>query len=163
MMLRCAEMYCYAAVFHLIFQGAPSPAVDFLFLVVDSGLYLDEQDDKDAKAVDYQTIVDTLNSTTHLHFHTAKNRIAYRRVPCPDFSSRTLKVLRGLDPQSLGPEGPVLSHYCMAVLPLLVAESPEYLSALGTLTSTANEVYQKFISSEEGRDFSGQVTSGGKG
>lgn len=142
------------------YLGLPSPTADFLFLVVDSGLYLDEQGDKDAKLVDFQTFVNTLQTITHIHFCAANNRIAIRRVPCPDFSSCTIKVLRGLEPQSSGTGGPVLSHYCMAVLPLLVAEGTEYLTALSTLVSAANGVYQEFINSDEGKDFAGKVGEG---
>ena len=143
--------------------SSPSHTADVLFLVVDSGLYLDEQGDKDLKMIDFQTFVDLLRETARHHFRGASSRLAFRPVPCPNFSSGTLQVLQGLDPWSWSSSPPgalVFSHYCMAVLPLLVTESSEYLAGLGTLVATANGAYQEFLASEEGRGFTGQVRGG---
>lgn len=139
--------------------SSSSHTVDVLFLVVDGGLYLEEPGDKDAKMIDYQTFVGLLHETSHQHFRGARQRLAFRHVPCPNFSSTTLQVLHALEPRlsSSPPGGLILSHYCMAVLPLVVAESSEYLAGLGTLVTTANGAYQEFVSSEEGRGFAGQV------
>lgn len=54
---------------------------------------------------------------------------------------------------------PHITHDTIPIgaIPLLATSTPEYHDAVTKVVSGANQVYQEFIKSEEGRGFNGQV------
>ena len=137
-----------------------------LLLVFHGGNVLDNSGDIDSKNADLETFKGVLDSVVRQHYASMASRIALRLVPCPPISQDALHVFSKLCPYSFDVSPctvdgtPPVTHDAvpLGALPLFAASYPDYWEQARTVIHSANCVYREFLASDEGKDFTGQVT-----
>ncbi|XP_048507516.1 protein retinal degeneration B isoform X3 [Athalia rosae] len=135
-----------------------------LLIVLHAGSVLDANVDLTAKKSDITTFKGAFESVMRQHYPSMVGHIAIKFVSCPSICTEGLCILSSLSPYSfdMSPsctDAPQVTHDTIPIgsIPLLASSSPDYQDAVSRVVSGANQVYQEFIKSEEGRGFNGQI------
>ncbi|XP_043462578.1 protein retinal degeneration B isoform X2 [Leptopilina heterotoma] len=135
-----------------------------LLLVMHAGSVLDANVDLPAKKSDITTFRGAFESVMRQHYPSMVGHIDVRLVACPSICSEGLGILSILSPYSfdVSPscmDTPQVTHDTIPIgaIPLLASSSSEYQDSVSKVINTANQVYQDFIRSDEGKGFNGQV------
>lgn len=94
------------------------------------------------------------------HYPFVNGKIAIRFVECRSISSEAIDLLNLLSPYGALNMTHDISHsetLPINAIPLFATSNPGYQTTLTDAVVSANKVYQEFISSKEGKNFSGQV------
>ncbi|XP_041348927.1 protein retinal degeneration B-like [Gigantopelta aegis] len=143
-------------------SSASACPTKFLFLVMHGGSVLDTGKDT-AKRSDFNTLKSTFDTVINSHYNSASGHIAFRLVTCPSVCCDTLSILSSLSPYSFDTHS---AETCLArtqsfvplgAIALFASSSADYQEHVNELVAQSNKVFQDFLSSEEGRGFTGQV------
>lgn len=94
------------------------------------------------------------------HYPSIEGKIAIRFVECGSICIEALNLLSSLSPYGTTnmPHDITRSETLpINAVPLFAISNPNYQYILSNAIESANKVYYEFISSKEGRNFSGQV------
>ncbi|KAJ8680190.1 hypothetical protein QAD02_015977 [Eretmocerus hayati] len=135
-----------------------------LLIVMHAGSVLDANVDLTAKKSDITTFKGAFESVIRQHYPTMIGHIAIKFVSCPSICTEGLGILSSLSPYSFDvspscQDAPQITHDTIPIgaIPLLATSTPDYQDAVNRVVVGANQVYQEFVRSEEGRGFTGQV------
>ncbi|XP_058805045.1 protein retinal degeneration B isoform X2 [Phymastichus coffea] len=135
-----------------------------LLVVLHAGSVLDANVDLTAKKSDITTFKGAFESVMRQHYPTMVGHISIKFVSCPSICTEGLGILSSLSPYSfdVSPscmDAPQITHDTIPIgaIPLLASSTPDYDEAVTKVVSGANQVYQEFAKSDEGRGFNGQV------
>ncbi|XP_063762290.1 membrane-associated phosphatidylinositol transfer protein 3 [Eleginops maclovinus] len=131
-----------------------------LLLVVHGGNILDTAGgDPSTKSGDVDTLTSVLEKVTRAHFQAAAEHVKIKLVPCPAVCAEAFSLVSNLNPYSYDEScvSSSVDHLPLAALPLLAIVSPRYQDAVATVIARANQVYRRFLQSEDGQGFTGQV------
>jgi hypothetical protein len=95
------------------------------------------------------------------HYPRIEGKIAIRFVECRSICIEAINLLNNLSPYGALNTTFDISHsetLPINAIPLFATSSPSYQTTLTNAVASANKVYQEFISSNEGKYFSGQVS-----
>ncbi|XP_078045662.1 retinal degeneration B isoform X2 [Augochlora pura] len=136
-----------------------------LLIVMHAGSVLDANVDLTAKKSDITTFKGAFESVMRQHYPSMVGHVAIRFVPCPPICTEGLGILSSLSPYSfdISPssvDAPPVTNDTIPIgaIPLLASSTPEYQDAVSRVIAGANQVYNEFIRSEEGRGFTGQIS-----
>ncbi|XP_011306274.1 protein retinal degeneration B isoform X2 [Fopius arisanus] len=139
--------------------------ITVLLIVMHAGSVLDANVDLTAKKSDITTFRGAFESVMRQHYPSMVGHIAVRFVSCPSICTDGLGILSSLSPYSfdVSPscvDTPPVTHDTIPIgaIPLLASSAPEYQDAVSKVVTGANQVYQDFVRSDEGRGFAGQVS-----
>jgi len=134
---------------------------DFLILIFYGGNIFSTEDSFDsAKKTDFLTFRTTFDNVVRNHYPRIEGKIAIRFVECRSISIEAINLLSSLSPYSLAGAPQDITHsetLPINAIPLFATSNPNYQTILTTAIASANRVYQEFLSSKEGKNFSGQV------
>ena len=94
------------------------------------------------------------------HYSQIEGKIAIRFVECRSICIEALDLLNSLSPYGSSNISHDITHsetLPINAIPLFAISNPNYQSVLTNSIASANQVYQEFLTSKEGRFFSGQV------
>lgn len=94
------------------------------------------------------------------HYSRIEGKIAIRFVECRSISIEAINLLNSLSPYGTADVSHDITHsetLPINAIPLFATSNPNYQTILTNAIASANKVYQEFISSKEGKNFSGQV------
>lgn len=94
------------------------------------------------------------------HYPRLDGKLAIRFVECRSICIEAINLLNNLSPYGALNMTYDISHsetLPINAIPLFAISNPTYQTTLANVVASANRVYQEFISSEEGKFFSGQV------
>jgi membrane-associated phosphatidylinositol transfer protein len=94
------------------------------------------------------------------HYQRFDGRIAVRFVECHSICIEAIDLLHNLSPYGALATNYDITHsetLPINAIPLFATSNPKYQTALNNAVTSANQVYQEFISSAEGKHFTGQV------
>ncbi|XP_031779472.1 protein retinal degeneration B isoform X4 [Nasonia vitripennis] len=135
-----------------------------ILIVMHAGSVLDANVDLTAKKSDITTFKGAFESVIRQHYPTMVGHIAIKFVSCPSICTEGLGILSSLSPYSfdVSPscmDTPQITHDTIPIgaIPMLATSTPDYQDAVTRVVNGANQVYQEFVKSEEGRGFNGQV------
>uniref|UniRef100_A0A8C2XFH1 Membrane-associated phosphatidylinositol transfer protein 3 n=1 Tax=Cyclopterus lumpus TaxID=8103 RepID=A0A8C2XFH1_CYCLU len=131
-----------------------------LLLVVHGGNILDTAGgDPSSKAGDVDTLASVLEKVTRAHFQAVAEHIKIKLVPCLAVCAEAFSLVSNLNPYSYDEScvSSSVDHLPLAALPLLAIVSPRYQDAVAIVIARANQVYHRFLQSEDGQGFTGQV------
>nr|XP_033321721.1 protein retinal degeneration B isoform X2 [Megalopta genalis] len=136
-----------------------------LLIVMHAGSVLDANVDLTAKKSDITTFKGAFESVMRQHYPSMVGHVAIRFVPCPPICTEGLGILSSLSPYSfdISPssvDAPPVTNDTIPIgaIPLLASSTPEYQDAVSRVIAGANQVYNEFVRSEEGRGFTGQIS-----
>ncbi len=113
-----------------------------------------------AKKTDFLSFRSTFDIVIRNHYPRVEGKIAIRFVECRSICTETLNLLNSLSPYGALNMTYDISHsetLPINAIPLFATSNPNYQTTLMNAVASANKVYQEFISSKEGKNFSGQV------
>ncbi|KZC13276.1 Protein retinal degeneration B [Dufourea novaeangliae] len=135
-----------------------------LLIVMHAGSVLDANVDLTAKKSDITTFKGAFESVMRQHYPSMVGHVAIRFVSCPSICTEGLGILSSLSPYSFdvspsSVNAPPVTHDTIPIgaIPLLASSTTEYQDAVSRIITGANQVYNEFIRSEEGRGFTGQI------
>lgn len=133
-----------------------------LLLVLHGGSILDGTLDLIAKKSDVTTFRGSLEAVMRQHYPSLVGHVAIRLVSCPSVCTDALGILSSLSPYSFDVppstnDLPNMADIPIGAIPLLTACTPDFQDSVNRSVNTANQVYQDFLRSEDGRGFSGHV------
>ncbi|XP_067120627.1 protein retinal degeneration B-like isoform X3 [Centruroides vittatus] len=136
-----------------------------LILVLHAGSILDSGAESITnKKSDITTFISAFKNITHHSYPGIMGHISIRLVSCPSICSEALAVLSNLSPYSFQASPSAIDGISntydsipIGALSLFAISSPEYQEHVSTVISSCNQIYREFLSSEEGKDFGGQV------
>ncbi|XP_025836899.1 protein retinal degeneration B isoform X2 [Agrilus planipennis] len=144
--------------------GQSSCSTTVLLLVLHAGSVLDANVDMTTKKSDVTTFKGAFESVVRQHYPTLVGHFSIRLVSCPSICTEGLSVLSSLSPYSFDvspscTDTPQITHDSVPIgaIPLLATATLEYQDAVTKTIIKANNVYQEFLKSEEGLNFSGQI------
>lgn len=152
-------------------DSSPPPSAgcktNILFLVLHGGNLLDMHIDhvQASKRSDFSTFKMTFEHVMRTHYPGALNHIAFRLVSCPQICTETVNLLASLSPYGLDPQTPKSQEASLwtqdfvplGAIALFASSNPEYHEGVNKMVAKANLVYQDFLTSGEGKGFTGQV------
>ena len=113
-----------------------------------------------AKKTDFLSFRATFNTVMRNHYPRIDGKIAIRFVECRSICAEAINLLSSLSHYGTTGISHDISHsetLPINAIPLFATSNPNYQSILTNAIASANKVYQEFISSKEGKYFSGQV------
>ncbi|XP_043676418.1 protein retinal degeneration B isoform X1 [Vespula pensylvanica] len=135
-----------------------------LLIVMHAGSVLDANVDLTAKKSDVTTFKGAFESVMRQHYPSMVGHVSIKFVSCPSICTEGLGVLSSLSPYSfdMSPscmDAPQVTNDTIPIgaIPLLASASSDYEEAVSRVVTNANQIYQGFIKSEEGKGFSGQI------
>ncbi|XP_046827599.1 protein retinal degeneration B isoform X5 [Vespa crabro] len=135
-----------------------------LLIVMHAGSVLDANVDLTAKKSDVTTFRGAFESVMRQHYPSMVGHVSIKFVSCPSICTEGLGVLSSLSPYSfdMSPscmDAPQVTNDTIPIgaIPLLASASSDYEEAVSRVVTNANQIYQEFIKSEEGKGFSGQI------
>ncbi|XP_012272496.1 protein retinal degeneration B isoform X2 [Orussus abietinus] len=138
--------------------------ITVLIIVMHAGSVLDANVDLTAKKSDITTFKGAFESVMRQHYPSMVGHIAIKFVSCPSICTESLGILSSLSPYSFDvspscTDTPQVTHDTIPIgaIPLLASSTPDYQDAVTRVVTGANQIYQEFVKSEEGRGFSGQI------
>lgn len=141
-------------------SGYPCP-IQYVFFVFHGGSVLDSVDDVSAKKSDLTTFRGVLEFVMRQHYHHLVGHVSVKQITCSSVCSSVLSTLSSMHPfsyeQAFG-ENNMVAETQIGVVPLLVANTPRFKSIIDQAILSANQTYNDFLNSDEGRGFAGQVT-----
>ncbi|XP_071093822.1 protein retinal degeneration B-like [Haliotis cracherodii] len=147
-------------------QASGACPVKILFLVLHGGSVLDSGKEP-TKRSDFLTLRSTFETVIQSHYHAASGQLAFRHVPSPQVCSDTLSILSSLSPYHFESQAAMNSgentlswsqdFVPLGAIALFASSSTEYQDHVNTTVVRANQVFQEFLSSDEGRGFAGQI------
>lgn len=145
--------------------GSPGPPVcptSVLILVLHGGSILDVTLDVTAKKSDVTTFRGSFEAVMRQHYPSMVGHVAIRQVTCPAVCTDALGILSSLSPYSFDvtpctTDLPNMADIPIGAIPLLAACNPDFQDSVNRSVNTANQVYQDFLRSDEGRGFNGHV------
>jgi len=102
----------------------------------------------------------TFETVLRNHYSRMDGKIAIRFVECRSICVESIELLNSLSPYGALNTTHDITHsetLPINALPLFATSNPSYQTTLTDAVASANKVYQEFISSKEGKHFSGQV------
>lgn len=96
------------------------------------------------------------------HYPRFEGKIAIRFVECRSISIEAIDLLNRLSPYGTADVSHDVTHsetLPINAIPLFATSNPNYQLVLTSAIASANKVYQEFVSSKEGKHFSGQVNT----
>ncbi|XP_023246187.1 protein retinal degeneration B [Copidosoma floridanum] len=134
------------------------PAKTFASIIIDANV------DLTAKKSDITTFKGAFESVIRQHYPTMIGHIAIKFVSCPSICTEGLGILSSLSPYSfdVSPscmDAPQITHDTIPIgaIPMFATSTPDYQESVTRVVNGANQVYQEFVRSDEGRGFHGQV------
>ena len=113
-----------------------------------------------AKKTDFLSFRSTFDTILQHKYTKLQGRIAIRFVECRSISIETIELLHRLSPYgALAPSSNVTHSETLPInaLPLFAVANPNYQKTLSDVITSANQIYQEFLSSNEGKYFNGKV------
>ncbi len=113
-----------------------------------------------AKKTDFLSFRSTFDIVIRNHYPRVEGKIAIRFVECRSICIEAINLLNNLSPYGALNMTYDISHsetLPINAIPLFAISNPGYQMTLSSAVASANKVYQDFISSKEGKYFSGQV------
>ncbi|CAF1268379.1 unnamed protein product [Rotaria sordida] len=136
-------------------------AIDILILIFYGGnIFSTEEAFVSAKKTDFLSFRSTFDTVLKSHYSRAEGKIAIRFVECRSICIEAINLLSTLSPYGALNTTYDISHsetLPINAIPLFAISNPGYQTTLTNVIVSANKVYQEFISSKEGKNFSGQV------
>lgn len=142
--------------------GAPVCATSVLILVLHGGSVLDVTMDLPSKKSDLTTFRGSFEAVIRQHYPSLVGHVAIRLVPCPSICTDALGILSSLSPYSFDvppstTDLPNMADIPIGAIPLLATCTADYQDSVNRSVNMANQVYQEFLRSEDGKGFSGHV------
>lgn len=152
-------------------DSSPPPSAgcktNILFLVLHGGNLLDMHIDhvQASKRSDFNTVKSMFEQVMKTHYPGALNHIAFRLVSCPQICTETVNLISSLSPYGLDAQTPksqdaslwTQDFVPLGAIALFASSNPEYQESVNKMVAKANLVYQDFLTSGEGKGFTGQV------
>ncbi|RUS73636.1 hypothetical protein EGW08_018609, partial [Elysia chlorotica] len=147
----------------------PACPTQILFLVLHGGNILDSNQESAIRRCDLTNLRATFDSIMRAHYPLAASQVIFRLVSCPYLCSEALSVLSRLSPfnceshpgaAAAGKDASLTRNQQfvpLGAIALFATAGPEYQEHVNTMVVTANQVYNDFLQSDEGRGFTGQV------
>jgi len=113
-----------------------------------------------AKKTDFLSFRSTFDTVMRNHYPRVEGKIAIRFVECRSICIEAINLLNNLSPYGALNMTYDISHsetLPINAIPLFATSNSGYQTTLANAVASANRVYQEFISSKEGKHFSGQV------
>ncbi|CAF1217175.1 unnamed protein product [Adineta ricciae] len=136
-------------------------SIEFLMLIFYGGnIFSTEDSFESAKKTDFLSFRTTFDTVMHNHYPRIEGKIAIRFVECRSISIEAINLLSSLSPYGTADVSHDITHsetLPINAIPLFAISNPNYQTVLTNAIASANKVYQEFISSKEGKNFSGQV------
>ncbi|CAF3708247.1 unnamed protein product [Rotaria sp. Silwood1] len=136
-------------------------SIDFLILIFYGGnVFSTEESFDSAKQTDFLSFRTTFDSVIHNHYPRLQGKTAIRFVECRSICIETINLLSNLSPYRITNLSYDITHsetLPINAIPLFAISNTNYQTILNTAIESANKVYQEFLSSKEGKYFSGQV------
>ena len=117
-----------------------------------------------AKKTDFLSFRSTFDIVMRNHFPRLDGKLAIRFVECRSICIEAINLLNNLSPYgTLNMTYDISQSETLPInaIPLFATSNPTYQTTLANAVASANRVYQEFISSTEGKFFSGQVRTKG--
>ncbi|UJR15164.1 hypothetical protein I4U23_002127 [Adineta vaga] len=135
--------------------------IEILILIFYGGnIFSTEEAFTSAKKTDFITFRSTFETVMRNHYTRVEGKIAIRFVVCRSICIEAINLLNSLSPYGMQNTTYDISHsetLPINAIPLFATSNGSYQSSLANAITSANQVYQEFISSKEGKHFSGQV------
>ncbi|CAF3544607.1 unnamed protein product [Rotaria sp. Silwood1] len=135
--------------------------IEILILIFYGGnIFSTEDAFVSAKKTDFLSFRSTFDNVIRNHYPHVEGKIAIRFVECRSICIEALNLLNNLSPYGALNMTYDISHsetLPINAIPLFAISNPGYQTTLTNAITSANKVYQEFISSKEGKYFSGQV------
>ncbi|CAF1375393.1 unnamed protein product [Adineta steineri] len=115
-----------------------------------------------AKKTDFLSFRSTFDTVMKSHYSRVEGKIAIRFVECRSICIEAINLLSSLSPYGTLNTTYDISHsetLPINAIPLFATSNSGYQSSLTNAVASANKVYQDFLSSKEGKNFSGQVVA----
>lgn len=113
-----------------------------------------------AKKTDFLSFRSTFNTVLRNHYSHIEGKFAIRFVECRSICIEAINLLSSLSsygitsmPHDISQSGTLPIN----AIPLFATSNPNYQTILSNAIASANRVYQEFLTSKEGKYFSGQV------
>ena len=113
-----------------------------------------------AKKTDFLSFRSTYNTVLRNHYPHIEGKSAIRFVECRSICIEAINLLSSLSSYGIASMPHDISHsgtLPINAIPLFATSNPNYQTILSNAIASANRVYQEFLTSKEGRYFSGQV------
>ncbi len=113
-----------------------------------------------AKKTDFLSFRTTFDTVLRNHYPRIEGKIAIRFVECRSICIEAINLLSSLSPYGMTSVSHDISHsetLPINAIPLFATSNPTYQTTLNNAVASANRVYQEFVTSKEGKYFSGQV------
>merc|ERR1719206_245516 len=121
-----------------------------LIIVVHGGSILDQGVDMAAKESDITTFRGAVESISHKHYPNLVGHLVIKHVFCSSICSDTLDIIFSVSADKN-------NSIPLTSIPLFAATTSQYQEKVSSMADEANKVYQKFLESEKGLGFSGEV------
>ncbi|CAF4420948.1 unnamed protein product [Rotaria socialis] len=135
--------------------------IEILILIFYGGnIYSTEDAFVSAKKTDFISFRSTFETIVRNHYPSVEGKTAIRFVECRSICIEAIELLNRLSPYGALNITHDISHgetLPINAIPLFATSNSGYQTNLANVVASANKVYQEFISSKEGRHFSGQV------
>jgi hypothetical protein len=136
--------------------------VVFFFLSSLGNIFSTEDSFDSAKKTDFLSFRTTFDTVLRNHYSHIEGKIAIRFVECRSICIEAINLLSSLSPYGVSTLSSDLTHsetLPINAIPLFAISNPNYQTVLTIAVASANKVYQEFLSSKEGKNFSGQVNT----
>jgi hypothetical protein len=113
-----------------------------------------------AKKTDFLSFRTTFDTVMRNHYSRIEGKVAIRFVECRSICIEAINLFSSLSPYGMTNMPHDISHsetLPINAIPLFATANPNYQTILSNAVASANKVYQEFITSKEGKYFSGQV------
>ncbi|GFS12940.1 membrane-associated phosphatidylinositol transfer protein 1, partial [Elysia marginata] len=145
----------------------PVCPTQILFLVLHGGNILDSNQESALRRCDLTNLKATFDSIIRAHYPMATSQVIFKLVSCPYLCSEALSLLSRLSPfncegqRSGANKDASLTRnqqfVPLGAIALFATAGPEYQEHVNLMVVAANQVYNDFLQSDEGRGFTGQV------
>jgi hypothetical protein len=115
-----------------------------------------------AKKTDFLSFRSTFDTVLRSHYPRIEGKIAIRFVECRSICIEAINLLSSLSPYGIANISHDITHsetLPINAIPLFATSNSTYQTTLTNAVESANKVYQEFITSKEGKYFSGQVNN----
>ncbi|CAF3899528.1 unnamed protein product [Rotaria sp. Silwood2] len=135
--------------------------IDFLILIFYGGnVFSTEESFDSAKQTDFLSFRSTFDTVVRNHYSRIQGKTAIRFVECRSICIEAINLLSSLSPYGMINLSNDITHsetLPINAIPLFAISNSNYQTILNTAIESANKVYQEFLSSKEGKYFSGHV------
>ncbi|CAG5136202.1 unnamed protein product, partial [Candidula unifasciata] len=136
-----------------------------LFLVLYGGNLLDYIHDAVSRRRDMTNLQATFNNVIQSHYQLDPTCVQFRLVACPNLCKQTLSLLSRLSLYNTPPGSNTKdvnlfrsqNFVPLEAVALIATGSSDYREQVNAMVMSANRVYNSFLQSPEGKEFTGQV------